>query len=71
MSRLDDLDAQIAQLQAQRDELLASERKQALEEVKRAISRFGFTAEELAGQTVKRKRRTKAEMAALRSAEQQ
>ena len=68
MRRIDELDDQIAKLQAEREQLLAAERKQALEEVKRTIARFQFTTDELSDTKVKRKRRTKAEMAAARAA---
>lgn len=68
MRRIDELDDQIAKLQAEREQLLAAERKQALEEVKRTIARFQFTPDELSDTKAKRKRRTKAEMAAARAA---
>lgn len=72
MARLDEIDDQLAKLQAERAQIIAAERKEALAEVKKVIARFNFTADELttSQDKPKRKRRTKEEMAAARAAGQ-
>lgn len=61
MDELDELDRQIAELQSKRLEIANAKRKTALEDVRKVIKQFSFTAAELQfsdvkGKTVKTKK---------------
>lgn len=59
MSELDELNKQIAELEAKKTTILARERDAALEQTKANVKNFGFTAQEL-GLATKAKRGSKA-----------